>query len=131
MRPALLLVLAAGCGPGGPDVYPAGGVVTFRGGRPVTAGVVEFSPDDGGPAARGKIAADGRFTLATGDRPGAVAGKHRVAVVPMTIADGLPNHAHKAVRVHAKHSRLQTSGLTAAVEPGGPNQFALEVDAAP
>ena len=57
-----LLLLLAGCD-GGPQLHPAGGTVTFADGRPVTAGVVEFAPVDGGPAARGQIQQDGKFTL--------------------------------------------------------------------
>lgn len=134
MRPVLLLaVLAAvaGCGAGGPAVYPATGAVRFRGGKPVAAGLVEFAPADGGPSARAKLNPDGTFTLATGDRAGAVAGRHRVAVVPMAVADGAPlTHRHKVVVVHPKHARLETSGLSATVEAGGPNHFMLEVDPA-
>jgi hypothetical protein len=126
-----LLSVAGGCGPGGPPLFPAGGVVVFRGGKPVPAGLVEFVPDGGGPSARGRVGADGRFTLATDDRPGAVAGRHRVVVLPMAVADGAPlGHKHKAVVVHPKHGRFETSGLSATVEAGGANDFRLEVDPA-
>jgi hypothetical protein len=129
--PLLAALVTAGCGSGGPPVYPVTGVVQFRGGKPLAAGLVEFAPVDGGPAARGRLNADGTFTLSTDDRPGAVAGKHRVAVLPMVVADGAPaSHRHKAVVVHPKHARFESSGLTATVEAGKTNHFTLEVDPA-
>jgi hypothetical protein len=113
-------------------VYPVSGQVRFRGGKPLTAGLIEFAPTDGGPAARGRLNPDGTFTLRTGDRPGAVAGKHQVVVLPMAVVDGAPaGHKHKAAVVHPKHARFETSGLTATVVAGPDNHISLEVDPAP
>lgn len=130
----LLPLLFAGCGPVEPPLYPAGGRVVFRTGAPVTSGVIEFRPDGGGPAARGKIEADGRFTLTTGTRPGAVAGAHKVTVVQMAADPGATarhgaGHARTAA-VHPKYASSDKSGLTRTVEPTGENQFRIEVESA-
>jgi hypothetical protein len=109
-------------------------VVKFRDGPPLASGVIEFEPIDGGPAARGKIGPDGRFTLTTGERTGAVAGEHRVAVVQMTVADGLSPEGrahlmkHKAAVVHRRYARFETSGLTRTVQANPDNEFVIEVD---
>src|SRR5579883_2428167 len=125
LRPAAIFLaavvsLSPGCGPSGPATYPATGKVIFRDGRPLPAGVIEFASVDGGPSARARIEPDGRFTLATGDRPGAVAGRHRVAVVQMAVADGAPmSHArlkHRGLSVPPKYARFETSGLERTVE---------------
>jgi hypothetical protein len=129
------LVAVPGCGPSEPKTYPAFGKVVFRDGRPVTTGVIEFSPADGGPSARARIGADGRFVLTTGDRPGAVAGRHRIGVLSMIITDGVPtSHGRsthlKGLTVHPKYARLESSGLERIVEPDRDNEFTIEVDAA-
>jgi hypothetical protein len=136
-RSALLLVFLvplAGCGPVDPPVYPAAGKVVFRSGQPVSGGVVEFRPEAGGPAARGKIEADGRFTLTTGARSGAVAGAHKVTIVQMVLADGAARHVAaghgKAASIHPKYASADKSGLTRTVEPTAANEFVIEVDSA-
>ena len=121
--------LAAGCGPAGPAVYPAKGRVIFRDGKPVAAGVVEFHPAGGGPAARGKLGPDGRFELTTGGRPGAVAGPHAVTVTQMVVADGAAEHLsakHANLVVARKYNRPATSTLSATITPGE-NDVLLEV----
>jgi hypothetical protein len=81
---ALLVLAAPGCGdrPAAP-LAAVRGVVTFRG-APLPAGLVVFTPDEEsgghGPCATGAIGSDGRYTLATGGKPGATPGKHRVSV---------------------------------------------------
>jgi hypothetical protein len=129
----LLLVLIAGCGSRGPDLHAVTGRVVFGDGRPVSSGVIEFAPPDGGPTARGRIGTDGRFTLTTGDRPGAVAGQHRVAVVQAVIAEGAVGHSgrhHAASVVHPRFATFATSGLTRDVAAGSANDFVIEVEPA-
>lgn len=129
-----LLLLLAGCD-GGPRLHSAGGKVTFADGRPVMAGVVEFAPVDGGPAARGQIQQDGKFTLTTDGRDGAVAGPHRIAVVQLVVLDGADaaargKHQHKGSRVHPRYARFDTSKLTAEVQAGAVNDVTIRVDPA-
>lgn len=131
----LLPLLLVGCGPAEPPVYPAGGRVVFRSGAPVTTGVIEFRPASGGPAARGKIEADGRFTLTTGPQAGAVGGVHKVTIVQMAsntaaaAGHGTTGHA-RAAAVHPRYAASDKSGLTRTVEPAGENHFRIEVDSA-
>ena len=78
--PALLL-LAVGCDDSGLNLAPAEGVVTFQG-KPLGDAGVLFTPVNPkqGPAASGATDAQGRFSLMTANRPGAVVGDHRVAI---------------------------------------------------
>jgi hypothetical protein len=127
-----LVGFLVGCGPVEEPVYPASGRVLFRDRRPVSAGVIEFVPSNG-VSARAKLNPDGTFTLATGKRPGAVAGRHRVMIVQMVIADGAAEHAGKhlgTVVIHPKYAKLTTSELEFDVTATGPNEFTIEVDTA-
>jgi hypothetical protein len=107
--------------------------VTFPDGRPVGSGIVEFTPSAGGPSARGRIADDGTFQLETEGRSGAIAGRHGIVVVQMTIAEAVPQHLakhHEHSAVHPKYASLRTSGLTREVVPGVQNEFHIEVEPA-
>ena len=132
-RLALLASAAAvlhGCGPDGPALHPAAGTVTFDDGSPVAGAVVEFLPDGGGPAARGRTDAEGRFALATGGVPGAVAGGHRVGIARTVSMDGMPGHARHmgaAKTVPPTMASPATSGLTETVTAGGTNEFSFVV----
>jgi hypothetical protein len=85
VRPRLAAVLvgllvAAGCGRGGPECVPVEGTVRL-GGKPLAGVEVTFHPAAGGAAARGTTDAAGRYTLAAADgKPGAAAGKYLVTV---------------------------------------------------
>jgi hypothetical protein len=86
---AAALSLSAGCKGGQPlpKMYPANGKVMPADGRPVTAGLVQFTPR-GSPdvTTSGEIGPDGSFTLSSvvGNRKvaGATAGPHTVTVLP-------------------------------------------------
>ena len=129
---ALLMALPlAGCGAGGPPLAPVSGAVTFADGAPVAGAVVEFLPAAGGPAARGRTDADGRFILATGDRPGCVVGEHRVGVAQTVLMDGFASHVRHMAEKQAVPPRFNspaTSGLTATVSADGPNEVTLVID---
>lgn len=76
---SLLLGCVAGCGDGGPKLYPVSGRVTIDG-EPLTYGYIRFVPTEGRPS-DAQLASDGTFTLRyQGGREGALAGSHRVEV---------------------------------------------------
>jgi hypothetical protein len=92
---------------------------------------VEFAPESGGPGARGKIGADGSFSLKTGDVTGAVVGKHKIIVVQVFLADGAAAHvsaSHKAAVVHPKYAKYESSGLSRDVKRETENHFPLVVE---
>src|SRR5215510_12808711 len=57
-----LLLLASGCGRGGPDVAPVKGHVTLDG-RPLVGADIEFLPEDGRPPASGRTDQEGYYEL--------------------------------------------------------------------
>ena len=127
----LLAAALAGCGDGGPALHPVSGTAAFADGAPVAGAVVEFLPTAGGPAARGRTDADGRFALATGDRPGCVAGAHRVGVAQAVMMDGFGAHVRHMGNKQVVPPRVgspATSGLTATVSADGPNDVTLVID---
>ena len=83
MRPvyvlfAILLAGLLGCSRE-MELLPVSGQVTLDG-KPVEGAAVSFRPAAGGPPATAVTDADGRYTLETANRPGAVPGEHKVAV---------------------------------------------------
>src|SRR5262249_17781796 len=58
---SLLLLCASGCG--SQTLFPVSGKVTYKDGKPVTAGFVIFEPLSQKIRARGEIQADGSFQL--------------------------------------------------------------------
>ena len=79
------LVLLVGCGRSGEGLAPVSGQVFYRG-NPLSGGTIVFTPDPerggSGPQAWAEIKADGRFSLFTDTRKGAVPGWHRVTIAP-------------------------------------------------
>ena len=139
-RPAILSAafaaagLLAGCGPGGPELHPAGGVVRFADGDPVPGAVVEYLPAGGGPAARGRTDADGHYDLKTGGEPGAVAGKHRVGVAQAVLMDGFGDHVRHMANKQVVPPRFNVptrSGLTTTVTAGDENDATLTIAPTP
>lgn len=122
--------LLAGC-ESGPATAPVSGVVVYRDGKPVTSGVIEFTPGGSGPVARGQLDQSGRFVLRTGKRLGAVPGRHQITIVQAIVADGLPpGHEHRTQTIHARYRRFDTSKLERVVEAGKSNDLRIEVDKA-
>jgi hypothetical protein len=124
---ALILLMAAGCGGG--DTEPLSevrGQVFFRG-KPLEGGTIVFVPDPtrgggGGPLARAEIQSDGRYRLSTGDRPGAVAGWHRVTVATAAPAGSTAN------ALSDRYRDPETSGQCHEVKPGQENTIDLHLD---
>lgn len=77
---SVVCMLAAGCGPGGPQRYDISGKVTY-GGRPVPAGSVSFMPDtskgNSGPGHNASIK-EGQYRSAPGK--GVVGGPHKIRI---------------------------------------------------
>ncbi len=121
---ALFLGAVAGCG-GGLELAPASGKVTLDS-RPLADAAVNFVPVDGGPVASGVTDDQGRFSLATVNRPGAVPGRHRVTVTKQIVTgiaeDGTvePGGVQIEWIVPQRYAKPDTSGLTATV--GGEQQ---------
>lgn len=119
-----------GCGKRPPQTFPTSGRVTIEK-RPAIGFTVEFSsqaPETRGLSASGIVTADGGFTLRTRfagkPRDGAVAGPHRVVVVPPPAAV----QAGPVAPVPLRYADYLTSGLTAEVVAGGSNSIILELE---
>lgn len=126
------MLLAAGCDDDGPSMVPAGGKVLYNG-EPLDGANVVFVPEDGGPSSVGQTGADGRFTLSTSAKPGAVIGKHQVAVQAI---EGAPSSStNESGEFEGEHRWLIpkeygshfSSGLSAAVTNDGENDFTFEL----
>jgi hypothetical protein len=87
----LPLLLLVGCNRPNADLAAVQGRVFYQG-KPLAGGTVVFTPDPerggSGPLAVAAIQPDGRYTLTTEGRPGAVPGWHRVTVAPPSPAEG-------------------------------------------
>jgi hypothetical protein len=135
----LLLCVAGGCGPKDTRVrrVPVSGTVFYKG-TPVADADVVFDPAGATPAAAGKTDASGRYRLTTFDTDdGAVPGEYNVAVRKVqVISGGKPANAsddyagpppNEKWLLPAKYGQSATSGLTATVKEGQPNEFKLEL----
>ncbi len=82
------LLFTQGCGrPEMPETFPVKGKVVYENGQPVPSGMVQFqSQSDQSVLVNGGIQPDGTFTLSSVKEDyridGAIAGQHRVTVVP-------------------------------------------------
>jgi hypothetical protein len=128
---ALASVVLAGCGLTGcgdrsPTLYPVQGQVVFADGVPVRHGLIEFQPP-AGPAARGEIDSDGQFRLKTGERDGAVAGLHHVAIIQVLSADDIRHRHAPLTPVPRRYSSQLTTPLRQAVSPE-PQTLRITVD---
>jgi hypothetical protein len=113
------LVLAIGGCSDGLEMYPVTGVVT-QDRKPVEGAGVVFTPAKGPPAA-GRTDAQGRYSLQTLDRPGALVGVHGVSVTkcesigPPPAEDGSGPPRETRWHVPQRYSNPTTSNLTAEV----------------
>jgi len=113
------------------ETAPVSGIVTLDG-KVVTQGSVIFTPPQGWPA-KGELDAEGRFTLSTykqGD--GAIVGGHAVAVIAESGVDPSehferPPPAPVKWLIPERYGSRTTSGLTAEVKSGEPNEVTLEL----
>jgi hypothetical protein len=126
-----LVVVVAGCSKSDRhQTYPASGVVRFPDGSPLTGGSV-LCESPHGLAARAIIDQNGAFELWTyveGD--GAVAGKHRVAIVPLREEGYDPDSRTRArPAIDRRFWTMDTSGIELEVKPEGDNHFTINVEA--
>jgi hypothetical protein len=137
--PPLRLVLAgfaacagvtlAGCGAKGPALHPVSGkvLVNKKAAEHATVVLHPLNPADPTlPKPRGKVNADGSFTLTTVSvNDGAPAGEYKVTV-EQWLAGTRPDDP-PANRLPAKYASPETSGLTATVAPGATELKVIEI----
>jgi hypothetical protein len=125
-----LLACLVGCGPG--KTAPVNGRVKLKDGSDVSVlkgYSLTFEAEGGKTSAVGEVNADGTFMLSTfGANDGAVPGKYRVAINPLTNPN--PDKPPTKSKLPAKYENLDSSGLTVEVKPGQ-NRIELELDKAP
>lgn len=117
----VLCLAPAGCGSNGPTLYPVKGKVVSADGKPLEHATVVFHPtgstDPNAVKPRGKVAADGTFTLTThAADDGAPPGEYRVTVEQWLA--GARADEPPANRLPQKYADPQQSGLTATVGTG-------------
>jgi hypothetical protein len=126
---ATLAVL--GCGQD-EERMPVHGRVFFHD-RPLPGGTIVFTPDPErggrGPLACGEIDADGRYTLHTGDKLGAVPGWHRITIAPPSppVVPGQPI-SPPVIALPRKYSHPEHSGLLREVQPGKSSEQDFHLD---
>jgi hypothetical protein len=109
------LLLATGCGPGGPEVAPVTGTVTLDG-HPLDGALVEFTPRAGGRPSYGRTDDEGRYTLRyTDDRKGALPGEHTVRITTYLRSNPDDGVIGRPELVPARYNTK--SELTRTVEP--------------
>lgn len=125
-----LLLALTGCGVRQPALHPVTGTVRFEG-QPAARFAVEFSSEDTstkGISAIGVADPEGRFVLETRQagrqKQGAVAGRHRVVVLPPP-AFGEENTT--ILPVPLRYADYRTSGLTADIQPGQDNEVSFDL----
>jgi hypothetical protein len=114
------LLLAAGCSRG-PTLAPVSGRVFYRG-KPLSGGTIVFTPaperGNSGPLATSAIGPDGRYTLSTDGKKGAVPGWHRITIASAPKSTALPRD----------YRDPELSGLVREVKPGDPDPIDLHLD---
>jgi hypothetical protein len=90
----LVLLAAGGCGRG-PALEPVEGTVRMNG-KPLADVQVEFWPEADGPRSTAVTDKEGRYQLTgDGNRPGAVAGAHRVILYDLQVYGDNPTGGKK------------------------------------
>ena len=124
----VLLIAAAlvtGCGRSGAAVCPVSGTVSYNG-TAVADGSIVFIPADKHLAADGGKIADGHFAFL------AKAGQQRVEIRAIReIGKVIPTMGVKARQSYLAATYNSESTLTAAVVPGGKNQFTFDLNGPP
>ena len=121
----LVLFGASGCG--GEMFFPVSGSVTYKDGKPVTAGLVIFEPVSQKISARGEIQADGSFQLGSHrDDDGAPEGEYKVLIAPPPLPE---EGKRRRSPIHPKYQNLQSTPLKFTVtRDRNKNTFHIEVE---
>ena len=122
----LVFLGLGGCG-SGPALFPVSGKVTYKDGKPVTAGFVMFEPVGQKISARGEIQPDGSFQLGTyGNNDGAIEGEYKVLIAPPPLPEeGKP----RSPAIHPKYRNLESTPLKFTVtRDRDKNKFNIEVE---
>lgn len=120
----LAALLSAGCS-NEPRLVAAGGIVKYQG-KPVPGADVVFVPDAGGQPAIAHTDDQGRFTVSTNARQGAVVGTYQVGITAVRQKRAVSDaeaaamtseqiYANHETLIPTKYNNLITSGLTATV----------------
>jgi hypothetical protein len=127
---SLAAVALSGCGGGDPyavKTVPAAGSVTYKG-KPLSNGTIMFQPvkEEGRPASG--VIQDGKFTLTTyNEGDGAVAGKHKVAVVVANEVKTKDGDTTLKYIVPQKYASPETSGVEVDVPDNGSQDLKVEI----
>lgn len=131
------MVIVSGCaGSQGPETVEVTGTVTMDG-NPVEGANVVFHPLEGGEgvlASQSVTNAEGQFQLTTHVgggkyKPGIVAGKYAIVITKLDKAAISTTFAPPQNLLPKKYSNPATSGLTAEVVVGRPNEFEFPLEA--
>jgi hypothetical protein len=142
---AMALCVFSGCGPSGPELAPATGVVKYKG-APLEGASVSFWAEKAANAASGVTDAEGKFTLTTNGEPGAPLGKGQISIskktggqIKMTAEEmktkmqskgpsfmtDMYKEAKDEVKslIPERYANYSSSGLTAEVKKGAANDL--------
>lgn len=132
---ALLFGLCGCGGAKGPELARAGGTVRYNG-SPLAGANVIFIPESG-PAAHGDTDADGKFVLKTRGQQGAMVGPGTIVITAVEQQGEFKGEEEMTTEeisnmykslIPDRFGRPDTSGLSAVVDPKGPNEFKLELN---
>ena len=133
-----LCMLLGMIGCGGPELVEAGGTLKFNN-QSIAGADVVFVPDEGGSPVIGRTDEEGKFSLSTDGKSGALPGPYKIAItavrqkravkdseaVGMTDAQIAANHESL---IPKKYNNTILSGLTAKVsEDRSANVFSLDL----
>lgn len=129
----VFLLSITACSSSKAPTYDVTGTVKLPDGTPLAGGRILFRPDgETVYAGRGEIREDGTFELSTfGASDGAVAGTHKVMVLPPTpegAMDDVRKRTANALQIDLSYQSLRTTPLEYKVEPGGENHFDIVVE---
>ena len=119
------LLAVAGCSDDGrPPRYPVTGTLKSADGESLAHVSVMFRSIEQDLTARGRVLPDGTFALTTFEKnDGAVAGRHRVQVMPFRNPDGSLGGP-----IHPRFLQFRTSELEFEVAADGDNHFEITVE---